>query len=1795
MHERVRNAHVPLAVVGLGALFPGSSSVAGFWRDILAGRDLVGDVPPHYWRVEDYYDPDPRAPDKTYSRRGAFLSPVDFDPVEFGIPPNALPTIDTCQLLALLVAKQVLHDVISIRRGRIHRDRISVILGVTGGLELVGEMASRIQRPIWTKALREHGVPDEDVEEICKRIESHYVEWKESTFPGLLGNVVSGRIASHFDIGGTNCTSDAACASSFSALAMAAYELSLGRTDLAITGGVDTTNDPFLYLCFTKTPAMSVTGDCRPFDERADGTVLGEGLGMVALRRLEDAERDGDRIYAVIRGIGTSSDGHAGSVYAPRPDGQARALRAAYDGAGYGPETVELVEAHGTATVAGDAAEFAALSSVFDASGRPDRQWCALGSVKSQMGHTKGAAAAAGLIKAVLALQNKALPPTIKVSQPAPTLRIDESPFYINAESRPWISDGRNPRRASVSAFGFGGTNFHVALEEYRGSRERSKRQRPSGAELIVLGAADRGALVARCRQTLAAAVPGALPHLARDSQMQGTTVPSARLTVVASDEKDLAEKLERAVAALESGTDPALLIQRGVDFSEQPPDGQLSVLFPGQGSQYPGMAAELLTFFDVAREVWDREAAAPVSGDLPLHQVVFPRAPFTDQARTDLTRRLMSTEWGQPSIAAVSCSMWKLLRAIGVQPASAAGHSLGEVTALYAAGMLGELPLLRVARRRGELMAGAASAASERGAMTAVAAGWTQLRPLVERWELDVVLANDNSPRQAVLSGPASVIGEAERRLAAEHIPFQRLAVPTAFHSPMVAAAAAPLAEFLAGVSFQPPVMTVYAGSTATPYPDDPQRIREALAQAVAQPVRFVDQIEAMYRAGTRTFVEVGPGAVLTGLVKQCLEGRPHVAVSLDRSGVPGLRSFWRGLGRLWTAGHPLTFEPLWAEYQLGPDPRTAKAPAMRIAIDGANLARGYPPPPGYTAPVHNSPTGTRRTDGGMREAVTLRTQDELEPVPISVPEAPPAATLPAPGELPVWLATYESMQRQLADAHVLYQRSLTETHMAFLKAAETCAAGLNDMMSGRGTELPAVPEIPAHAPPAQRFTTREAAPQRAAAAGSAPASADVVETMRAAPANPFGVAFSEVTRARVVPPLPEASEPAGAIAAAPLPADLEDLLIAVVADSTGYPKEILSLDMNLEGDLGIDSIKRVEIFSKVQERFPQLPKVDLPDLASLQTLAQVLAFVRRAIEEPAAPDAVPVAAKKPTGTTPAARMLRYAPVLRLAPAPGLSLPGLFDAGTIAVFDDGTGVGAALVEKLGRIEVTARLVDELPEDVRGAIDLRGLRELADSTTGIAQNRTAFELARTLATRSGNPRLLVLVQDLGGDLGFSGKNELRAWAGGFAGLVKTVAQECPEGSWKAIDLERDGRSPDRLADCIVAELLTGAADAEVALDAKGNRWAAHMQEAPLPADAMAGEPILSAAKRPVLLVSGGARGITAAALGALARALKPRLALLGRTPLADEPPDTAQADDDAAVKRALAGRVRSDGTAMPAAAIGEEARRILGVRHVRASIAALVEAGADVRYLAVDVRDAGAVARAADEVRAAWGPISGVIHAAGVLADRRIGDKTNEQFDAVFGTKVEGLRALLDATRADPLQCILLFSSVAARLGNRGQSDYAMANEVLNKVAAWEARQRPGCTVRSLCWGPWESGMVIPSLRRLLEQAGVPLIRTGDGAGHLLAEMLTADGFERSGRGRLAAPGGRSHRRLRAVARGPVRRSRRPGERCSSRPSGRGRRVIAWRRGSTASGPGAGLSHETHDKRETRRGPYGRS
>ncbi|HHJ06356.1 MAG TPA: polyketide synthase, partial [Anaerolineae bacterium] len=493
----------PVAIIGLASIFPQAENLQQYWNNIIAEVDCVTDVPLSRWKIDDYYDPDPKAPDKTYCKRGGFMPDIDFNPMEFGLPPNILEVTDVSQLLSLVTAKQAMQDAGYADAAAQIKERAGVILGVGGGQKLITPLTTRLQYPVWNRVLENSGIAKAEREKIIEKMKLAYIPWEENSFPGMLGNVIAGRIANRLDLGATNCVVDAACAASLAAAKMAVSELLEHRADMMITGGVDTDNSIFMYMSFSKTPAFSRNNDIRPFDIDSDGMMIGEGIGMLVLKRLADAERDNDRIYAVIRGIGASSDGKYKSIYAPRAAGQSLAVRRAYEDAGFSPASVGLVEAHGTGTAAGDPTEFAGLNAVFGKD-NPKKQYIALGSVKSQIGHTKAAAGSASLIKTALALYHKILPPTLNVSRPNPKMDIENSPFYLNTHTRPWIRP-RNaaPRRAGVSAFGFGGTNFHFVLEEYNGEHQGPYRLH-STPRAVYLSAETPDKLLVRCEEELA-------------------------------------------------------------------------------------------------------------------------------------------------------------------------------------------------------------------------------------------------------------------------------------------------------------------------------------------------------------------------------------------------------------------------------------------------------------------------------------------------------------------------------------------------------------------------------------------------------------------------------------------------------------------------------------------------------------------------------------------------------------------------------------------------------------------------------------------------------------------------------------------------------------------------------------------------------------------------------------------------------------------------------------------------------------------------------------------------------------------------------------------------------------------------------------------------------------------------------------------------------------------------------------------------------------------------------------------
>jgi acyl transferase domain-containing protein len=1321
----------PIAIIGMASIFAQAENLQEYWDNILRKIDCVVDVPASRWNIDDYYDPDPRTPDKSYCKRGAFIPDIDFDPMEFGLPPNILEITDVSQLLGLVVAKEAMQDAGYGEGKDFNRDRAGVILGMVGvSSKLYTPLMARLQYPVWEKVLLASGVSKEDTQVLIEKMKLAYVGWEENAFPGTIGNVVAGRIANRLDLGGTNCVVDAACATSLAALRMAIGELSTGRADLMITGGVDTDNSIGSYLCFSKTPAFSKGERVRTFDADTDGMMSGEGLGMLVLKRLADAERDGDRIYAVIKGVGSSSDGRYKSIYAPRSSGQASAIRRAYEEAGFEPKTVGLVEAHGTGTMAGDPAEFQGLREVFEA-GNARRQSVALGSVKSQIAHTKAAAGSASLIKTVMALHHKVLPATINVKNPNPKLDVENSPFYINTETRPWLAEPGIPRRAGVSSFGFGGTNFHVALEEYQ-SEQQGPYRRGSVPSQVLIHADSPELLMAKCTDTLAQlkSETGKVAFVELVNASRAAVVPSsaARVGFVAADLLEAQQMLQTVSDRLrEKPGDEAWDHPKGIYYRRSGMDtsGKVVALFSGQGSQYLEMGRELATNFPELRMAYSEMDSLFASDNLPrLSGRVFPPPVFTTEERDRLSADLTRTEHAQPAIGVMSVALYRMLKQAGLKADFAAGHSFGELAALWAAGVLSDENYMALAKARGKAMAAPNDPTFDAGTMLAVKGDMARIREDLQSFP-EITLANWNSTNQVVLAGSKAAIAEVQPALEAKGYSVIPLPVSAAFHTSLVGHAQKPFADTILATKFNSPKMRVFSNTTGQAYPSDTKEIQNILSGHILKPVLWKDEIEAIYAEGGRVFIEFGPKNILTNLVGNILEGKPHLAVAMNASPKKDSdRQMREAVIQLRVAGVELNdIDP----YEMPRNVVIKKRKPTTVTLNG-----GY-----YVSEKTRSAFDKTLQDGFKIQQAVAQTQPTAA-APIAAPAPVPAAVVvptavktpaPAPVQansaasgaafaaLQETISQFQGQQGETARIHSQYLRNEEEYARTFSQLTQT---GLN-LLSGGQHPSDQLGQLVSVVQGLERSMERFHAHQSEALhaheqylKSQETFSQDLIrlieQQFQSAPSNghayPTPTAPVHTAAPVVAQPIPAASNggngksassipvqaviippaPVSAPAAPPAPAAVQAVVISasasaedvtvsllnVVSEKTGYPAEMLEMDMDMEADLGIDSIKRVEIFGAMRAIYPDLPKVDPEVFAELRTLGQVGEHIRKTL--PGTPTA---------STTPitAAPVVVETAVTAAAPSGSSPSADAVSAALLAVVSEKTGYPAEMLE----------------------------------------------------------------------------------------------------------------------------------------------------------------------------------------------------------------------------------------------------------------------------------------------------------------------------------------------------------------------------------------------------------------------------------------------------------------------------------------------------------------------------------
>jgi acyl transferase domain-containing protein/acyl carrier protein len=946
-----------VAIVGVSAILPDAPDAQTFWENIKSSRYSISEVPQGRWDPALYYDPDHSAPDKTYSKIGGWVRDWQWQPHQWKlpIPPTIADAMDDSQKWAVALAHEALVDYGDAERP-LDRERTAVILGTAMGGELHYQTAMRIFFPEFAGALA--GAPafaalPENVRNAIHREAREDLRQRlpgatEDTMPGELANCMAGRVANLFNLNGPNYICDAACASALAAIDASVEGLIENEFDAVLTGGIDRNMGASTYVKFCKIGALSATGT-RPYADGADGFVMGEGAAMFVLKRLEDAERNGDRIYAVLRGVGGASDGRGKGITAPNPTGQRLALRRAWENAGLSPATAGLVEGHGTSTRVGDVVEFESLNAVFGGNGVvPDS--VALGSVKSNIGHLKSGAGAAGLLKAALSLHEKVLPPSLNFVQPNPNMNFAESPFYVNTELRSWDNPGNDEgvRRAGVSAFGFGGTNFHLVLEEYIPGRLRAAQPTfsatrsaapppgmvaPSAAAsaaakvplqgMLVLGAASKADLYQRLQQLDES---GDRPPVGT-APAQGELSAGHRLAISYADSEELGVKITRAGQAFKADQSAVwkALRSQGVYYGSGPAP-KVAFLYTGQGSQYPNMLAQLREREPIIAETFaeaDRIMAPLIGGK--LSDIVFVD-PDDSAAMAAAEQQLRRTEITQPAVLTVDTALTRLYAAFGIEPDMVMGHSLGEYGALVASGSLSFAQALEAVSARGREMVNVSW--DDNGLMAAVFAPLQKIQEVVDATPGDVVIANINSYSQAVIGGTSEAVRQAVSVLEAEGVDVALLPVSHAFHTSIVAPASDPLRKVLQRMQMSAPSVPLVSNVSGEFYPSQPgcePQMVDMLARQVASPVQFVKGLSTLFDAGARVFVEVGPKKALQGFTEDVLgEHEDVLALCSNHPKVGDIPSFNHAMCGLHSVGLGVT------RVSTDSDQRPASSPAQ-------------------------------------------------------------------------------------------------------------------------------------------------------------------------------------------------------------------------------------------------------------------------------------------------------------------------------------------------------------------------------------------------------------------------------------------------------------------------------------------------------------------------------------------------------------------------------------------------------------------------------------------------------------------------------------------------------------------------------------------------------------------------------------------------------------------------------------------------------------------------------------------------
>lgn len=1151
-----------IAIVGMACVFPGARDLKTFWRNIVGRVDCIGE-PPIGNLLHRMYSADSNTNDRVYCKRGGFIEELPlFRAAEYGVMPRAVDGAEPEHFIALQVAHAALTDA-GVPDIPLNRERTEVILGrgtfASRGLMSVMQHSLVVAQTIDLIRQLHPEYSTEMLAELETMLKERLPRFSAETASGVCHSVMAGLISNRLNLKGRNLVLDAACASCLQAMEIAVDDLSHGKCDAALVGGVQVSTNVPIYLVFSQLGALSRQQNLRPFDKNADGTMLGEGVGMVVVKRLVDAVRDGNRIYAVVKGVGSSSDGKGGGILAPQVGGEELALRRAYEDASLDPSTIGLIEAHGTGIPLGDMTEISALRKVFGERRNNGRYQCALGSVKSMIGHLIPAAGIAGIIKTSLALHHKVYPPML-CEEPNPALKIDETPFYINTVSRPWVhGHGGYPRRAGVNAFGFGGINSHLVMEEYQGEPDRLIGE-SWDSELYIFTGRSRKDLIAGIRDFLAwYATPAAGEICLADIAYTLSTYNKgdSRLAIVATSTEDLRDKLGHTLRLLEDTSRVRIKGRNGVFYFEEKlaEQGKLAFMFPGEGSQYVNMLSDICRCFPEARSCFDLLDRAYVSlkEEQLASQFIFPANGMSEEAE----KKIFTMDGAVDAVSTANRALFKVLSRLEISPDAIVGHSSGELAALEASRGVhldGEEDVLSYIQIGNNIIK-ALNCADDipYGRLLAVGgAPLEKISEVVEGCEGFLCIAMTNCPHQCVLCGTDETVARAGKELrdagaVCQELPFQR-----AYHTELFRPALKRLTHLYEKAVFQVPHVELYSCLKAERYPDDPATIRNLALEQWVKPVLFQETINRMYDDGIRLFVEVGPRANLSSFVSDILKNRTHCTVATNVHHRSGINQLLQAIGLLFAHGVVMNLGRLFENREVLKIELASKQAVEQVPV-GIVLNRDLP-----FIQVTDVDLAAFRTAEKEQQRDAGYRNDKESPV-VASHQVQGGAGRFADTTMTEYFRTME---------HFLDVQQQTMAAV-FSTATET---GMVD-----------------HAGPAGRKSM-----------GEAPATTGAASRVAGSEARAGGDAGNEQPRSTG----PEARM------------DIRGMLLQLVSERTGYPENMLGLEQDLEAELGIDSIKKVEIVGALIKRLGDLDDNLRQGLGASRTLGQIIDYLEKGIQ---------------------------------------------------------------------------------------------------------------------------------------------------------------------------------------------------------------------------------------------------------------------------------------------------------------------------------------------------------------------------------------------------------------------------------------------------------------------------------------------------------------------------------------------------------------------------------------------------